>query len=62
LLQRDKTILQDPYRNICGKFGDLAYNASEEVENVKSLQYGRKTDGCRIYFNQKSSAETTADN
>jgi hypothetical protein len=32
------TLLQDPYRNNCGKFGDKTYSGSEkECENVKSL-------------------------
>jgi hypothetical protein len=38
LLQKDTTLLQEPYRNICGKFSDWAcLDSEEEVKNVKSL-------------------------
>ena len=38
IASKDITVLQDPQRNICGKFGDWAYSGSEEeIKNVYDI-------------------------
>jgi hypothetical protein len=53
-LQIGNMLLQNPWRNNCGRFGGWAFIGSEEeAENVKGLR--PTDDGCRTLFDQKSS-------